>query len=153
MSPIVLDTVNLLIEWKAASQQPVCLVLCTYLHTAFADVKLLREGCEIYRKQFIQMWGLDPFIEAITGASATHKAFRKKYLKPNSIVVVSNHGLCPEIHCSAITNGWLTWLMKKNDVTIRTSLNGSEIKVGKYRLDGYLVIILTNIHSNSVIHS
>ncbi len=102
------------------------------------DVNLLREGCEMYRKEFITMWGLDPLVSAITGASATHLAFRKNYLKPDSILVLSDHGLQPETHYLAMANGWLAWIMQKDQVEIQCALNGKERKVGSCHLDGYL---------------
>ncbi len=82
------------------------------------------------------MWQLDPFISAIMGAAATHLAFRKHYLKPDTLVVVSDHGLQPQTQCSAIADGWLAWIMHQEKVHIQCALNGTEKRVGPYKLDG-----------------
>ncbi len=86
-----------------------------------------------------QASGVDPFVEAVTGAAAVHLAFRKEYLQEDSLVVVSDHGLQPETHTSAKANAWLAFLMKKsNGLEIQCALNGKEKTVDRFCLDGYV---------------
>ncbi len=113
----------------------------TYVSLLFSDVQLLKEGCEHYRKAMKQTSGIDPFIEAVTGAAAVHLAYRKEFLEEDSVVVVSDHGLQPETQTSAKANAWLAWLMKKsNGLHIQCILNGKEKVMGRYRLDGFVQI-------------
>ncbi len=105
-------------------------------------MRVLKQGCERYRQAMKDTSGIDPFVEAVTGASSVHLAYRKDFVQQDSIAVVSDHGLQPETHTSAKANAWFAWLMKQCDgrIQIQCALNGKEKKVGKYRLDGFVEI-------------
>ncbi len=107
------------------------------------DVKLLWEGCESYRAQAVEYMGLDPLVTAVTGAQGINQAYRMKFMPPDSIVIVLDHGLLPQTQYSAIACTWLEWLMHSeakagNAISIKYALNGGEQKIENYRVDGYL---------------
>jgi hypothetical protein len=55
------------------------------------DVKILREACLEFRKNFMK-FGVDPFEECTTIASSCMRVYRKKFLKKNQIGVVPVKG-------------------------------------------------------------
>jgi len=48
------------------------------------DVTVLRQGCRVFRHDFMQIGHIDVFVEAITIASAGYKVLRKGFLKPDT---------------------------------------------------------------------
>ena len=46
---------------------------------------MLREACQVFRREFLQVGKIDVFQESITSASACNKVLRKLFLKPDSI--------------------------------------------------------------------
>ncbi len=86
--------------------------------------------------------GLDPLVTAVTGPNAVNQAFRMNYMPPQSILVISDHGLKPESQYSMIACAWLEWVMlceaeAGNPINIQYALNGGEHKVGPYTIDGF----------------
>ncbi len=113
------------------------------LNIVLSDVKVLREGCELYRKEALKLMGLDSLVTAVTGAHAINQAFRMSYMEPQSIAVVSDHGLKPDTQYSMIACIWLEWVMEceakaGNPIKIQYAFNGGERKIGKYHVDGYV---------------
>ncbi len=51
------------------------------------DVEVLRNGCESFRSLFIHTCGLDPFLESLTLASASHKTYHTNFMPKDSIIV------------------------------------------------------------------
>jgi len=49
------------------------------------DVTVLRQACEIFRRDFIQIGNVDIFLESCTIASACNKVLRKRFLKLKTI--------------------------------------------------------------------
>jgi hypothetical protein len=49
------------------------------------DVTVLRQACQIFRRNFLEIGNIEVFLEAVTIASACNKVFRKRLLKPNKI--------------------------------------------------------------------
>ncbi|MCP4587818.1 DNA polymerase [Pseudoalteromonas sp.] len=56
------------------------------------DVKLLRQGCELYHVSTVKLMGLDPLVSAVTGAQAINQVYRMNFVPKNAIAIVSNHG-------------------------------------------------------------
>jgi len=46
------------------------------------DVTVLREPCQVFRRDFMEIGNVDVFLEAVTIASACNKVFRKQFTKP-----------------------------------------------------------------------
>ena len=102
------------------------------------DVQILHDGCENFRKHFIENCKLDPFLEAVTLSSACNKTYRKNDLTIDTLITVSPRGLQQNTKTSYPANIWLKWIMQQEDITIQCALNGKEKQIGYYRLDGYI---------------
>ena len=57
-----------------------------------SDVKLLKAGCQKFRKEFQQHAEFDPIEKCVTIASACNRFWRKKLLTPNSIATEPMQG-------------------------------------------------------------
>jgi hypothetical protein len=56
------------------------------------DVTVLRQACQIFTSDFLEIGNIDVFIEVVTIASACNKVLRKKFLKPETIGLIPNVG-------------------------------------------------------------
>ena len=65
-----------------------------------ADVSVLREACQILRREFLHIGNIDVFLESITIASAFNKVFRKWFLKPDTIGLISSGGYSGNVNYS-----------------------------------------------------
>ena len=80
---------------------------------------------------------LDPFVNAMTIASACNKVYRRLFLKPNKIGVVPHGGYRRNDKQSIIGLKWLKWLSVEQNISIQHARNGPENKVQQYKVDGY----------------
>jgi hypothetical protein len=64
-------------------------------------VTVLRQACEVFRREFKQTGNIDVFLESITIASACNKVLRKRFVQPNTISRPCN-GLQPMTKLSNI---------------------------------------------------
>jgi len=56
------------------------------------DVTVLRQACQIFRRDFMKVGNVDVFLESCTIASACNKVFRKRFLKPETIGLIPSGG-------------------------------------------------------------
>jgi hypothetical protein len=49
------------------------------------DFTVLREACQIFRSDFMEIVNINIFLDTVTIASACHKVLRKQFLKPRTI--------------------------------------------------------------------
>jgi hypothetical protein len=56
------------------------------------DVTVLRESCQIFRRDFMEIGNIDVFLEAVTIDSAYNKVLRKRFLKPETIGLIHAGG-------------------------------------------------------------
>jgi hypothetical protein len=61
-------------------------------HYCQDDVTVLREACQLFRRDFMEIGNIDVFLEAITIASVFNKVLRKKFLKPSTIGLIPTGG-------------------------------------------------------------
>jgi hypothetical protein len=61
------------------------LVLETYCQD---DVTVLRQACQIFRREFMAIGNIEVFLEAITIPSACIKVLRTQFLKPDTIGII-----------------------------------------------------------------
>src|SRR5439155_6471910 len=81
---------------------------------------------------------IDPFIEAVTIASACSVLFRKKFLKPKTIGLFDPRGYAFRDRQSHIALVWLMWEEMKRDIRIEHAGNGREVTLlNRYKADGY----------------
>ena len=109
-----------------------------------SDVKLLKQGCLTFAKDFEAECGFNPLKENITIASACHNFWRNNQMIPYSVAIEPPHGW------SGITPAQskvgFQWLylqdLKLGGNRIRHAANGGEHtimvpRLGKVRVDGY----------------
>jgi hypothetical protein len=56
------------------------------------DVTVMRQACQLFRREFLNIANIDVFQESLTIASACNKVFRKLFLHPNSIGLIPTGG-------------------------------------------------------------
>jgi len=56
------------------------------------DVTVLRQACQVFRREFIQIGNIEVLLEAITIASACNKVLHKRFLKPDTIGLIPTGG-------------------------------------------------------------
>jgi uncharacterized membrane protein YesL len=54
-------------------------------HYCLDDVKVLRQACQIYRRDFMEIGTIDVFLEAVTIACACSKVLRKNSSNPKPL--------------------------------------------------------------------
>ena len=52
------------------------------------DFTVLRQACQIFRRDFMELGKGDVFLESCTIASACNKVFRKRFLRPETIGLI-----------------------------------------------------------------
>jgi hypothetical protein len=96
------------------------------LEYCISDVQILKEGCEAFRRVFIEKENIDPFSQA-TIASTCMKLFRAKYMDADTIAVLEEVR-SPENH-SKVSIEWLEWVSATEDVDMKHALTGNEFKI------------------------
>lgn len=108
------------------------------LEYCISDVDILSQACLKFRSLFLVECNVDPFLEAVTIASACNLAFRRKFLKPNTIGLVPKRGYRMAVRQSAKALQWMSWEEEKRNVKIRHAGNGREARVaGAGKVDGF----------------
>jgi hypothetical protein len=57
-----------------------------------ADVTVLWQACQVFRREFIQIGQVEVFLQSVTIASACNKVLRSLFLKPNTIGLIPKGG-------------------------------------------------------------
>ncbi|XP_054276408.1 uncharacterized protein LOC128995419 [Macrosteles quadrilineatus] len=107
------------------------------LEYCISDVDILAQACLKFRSIFLQECNVDPFLEAVTIASACNLAFRRNFLKKNTIGIVPKNGYRLTDAQSAIALQWLSWEEEKRGVRIEHAGRGKEVKINRMKVDGY----------------
>ena len=74
-----------------------------------SDVRLLKQGCMQFQRQFKSIVGINPMEKCITIASACLTAYRLKWMPLDTIAVEPLHGWRPRHVHSKIALEWLYW--------------------------------------------
>ncbi|XP_042906674.2 uncharacterized protein [Parasteatoda tepidariorum] len=102
-----------------------------------SDVDILRRSCLIYRKEFLDVGGVDPF-QCVTIASASMAIFRSRHIKENTIAMVPVSGYTTKINYSPDSIRWLDFSAVKDGFNIIHALNGTgEVKIENTFVDGF----------------
>ncbi|XP_054257051.1 uncharacterized protein LOC128982036 [Macrosteles quadrilineatus] len=107
------------------------------LEYCMSDVDILAQACLKFRSIFLQECNVDPFLEAVTIASACNLAFRRNFLKKNTIGIVPKNGYRLTDAQSAIALQWLSWEEGKRGVRIEHAGRGKEVKINGMKVDGF----------------
>ncbi|XP_054287287.1 uncharacterized protein LOC129003084 [Macrosteles quadrilineatus] len=102
-----------------------------------SDVDILAQACIKFRKLFLLECNVEPFLEAVTIASACNLAFRRNFLKPNTIGLIPKNGYRMVENQSAIALQWMTWEEGQRDVTINHAGRGRESRIAGMKVDGF----------------
>jgi len=92
--------------------------------------------CMRFRDMFMEETSVDPFEHSLTIASACKKVFRKLFLQPKTIGIIPYNGYRGTDKQSTMAIKWLQWLSEKDNLEIRHKLNGGEVKIGPFKVDG-----------------
>ena len=86
------------------------------------DVIILREGCFIFRKMFLDLFEMDPF-KSFTLAQLCMKIYRTKFLKESTIAIVKEYykDIYSKLACQ--------YLVSLNNENIQHALKGGEVKL------------------------
>lgn len=107
------------------------------LEYCLSDVDILAQACIKFRTIFLDQCNVDPFLEAITIASACGIAFRRNFLKPESIGLIPKNGYrLKDVH-SKISLQWMCLEEEQRNVTIEHAGRGPEIKINGMKVDGF----------------
>ncbi|KAK3931295.1 putative DNA polymerase [Frankliniella fusca] len=107
-----------------------------------SDVTILRQACHAFRSLFEQTAGFEPMFNCMTLSSACMAAFRRNFLKPDTIGIVPPgcyHGRGKQSH---IALKWLDYESHKLGTLISTIYTDREISVLGRRVDGYIELPL-----------
>ncbi|KAK3911543.1 putative DNA polymerase [Frankliniella fusca] len=103
-----------------------------------SDVTILRQSCRAFRQLFEQTAGFDPIFNCITLSSACMCAYRRNFLKPNTIGLVPPGGYHGRGRQSHIALQWLDYESHKLGRVIQTIYSHREVSVLGRRVDGYI---------------
>lgn len=104
------------------------------------DVTVLRQACQIFRRDFMEIGNIDVFLESVTIASACNKVLRKQFLQPWTIGQIPAGGYSCNNNYSKKALMWLLHMEETDDCRIMHARNGREIRlpeVPQYSVDGY----------------
>lgn len=101
-----------------------------------SDVSILRQASLKFRELLIQVGKTDP-LENVTIAGACMTVFRRMFLKKNQIGIIPHKGYRGRDKQSAEALRWMKYQELAKSIKIQTSLDGPEVKIGGYKVDGY----------------
>jgi len=106
------------------------------------DVNVLRQACQIFRRDFVGVGKVDVFLESCTIASACNKVFRKRFLKPETIGLIPSGGYSCNRNYSKKALMWLLHMEEEDKCKILHARNWREYRLPElphYSVDGYCV--------------
>ena len=103
------------------------------------NVTVLRQACQIFRRDFIMIGNVDIFLESFTIASACNKVLRKRFLKPETISLIPTVGYSCNQNYSKKPLMWILRMEKMDDCKIMHARNGLEYRLPelpRFSVDG-----------------
>jgi hypothetical protein len=104
------------------------------------DVTVLRQACQIFRRDFMETGNVDVFLESSTIASACNKVLRKRFLKPETVGLIPAGGYSCNQNYSKKAFMWLLDMEQTDGCKIMHARNGREYRLTKlprFNVDGY----------------
>jgi len=92
------------------------------------DVTVLRQACQIFRREFIEIGNIEVFLESFTIASACNKFLRKRFLKPNTIGLIPDSGYNCNNNYSKKALVWLLHMEEMDSCQIMHARNGRDYR-------------------------
>ncbi|XP_054259245.1 uncharacterized protein LOC128983988 [Macrosteles quadrilineatus] len=115
------------------------------LEYCMSDVDILAQACIKFRSLLLEQCNVDPFLESVTIASACNLAFRRNFLKPNTIGLIPKNGYRSSTQ-SAVALQWLTWEEERRGVTINHAGRSKEVVIKGMKVDGFDGINIYEFH-------
>ena len=106
------------------------------------DVTVLRQACQIFRRDFIEIGNVDVFLESYTIASACNNVLRKGFLKTETIGLISAGGYSCNQNYSNKVIMWLLHMEEMDGCKIMHARKGREYRLPElphFSVDGYYV--------------
>jgi G:T-mismatch repair DNA endonuclease (very short patch repair protein) len=104
------------------------------------DVTVLRQACQIFKREFMAIGNIEVFLESITIASACNKVLRKRFLNPDTVCLIPSGGYTGNVNYCKKAIMWLIHREKTDGCTIRHGRNGREYRLPELphlSVDGY----------------
>jgi len=104
------------------------------------DVIVLRQACQIFCPDFIEIENMEVFLEELTIASACNKVFRTKFLKPETVGFIPAGGYSANNRYSKKALIWLLHMEQTDGWQIHHARNWREYRppeLPHYSVDGY----------------
>ena len=104
------------------------------------DVTVLRQACQIFRREFIEIGSNEVFLESFTIASACNKVFRKRFLKHDTIGLIPTGGYSCNNNYSKKALMWLLHVEQKDGCQVSHARYGREYRLPElpnFSMDGY----------------
>jgi len=104
------------------------------------DVTVLRQACQIFRRDFIEIGNIEVFLEGVTIVSTCNKVLRKKFLKSETIGLLPPGGYSANNRYSKKALMWLLHMEQTDGCQIQHARNGREFRppeLRHYSVDGY----------------
>ena len=104
------------------------------------EVTVLRQACQMFRRDFIEIGNVDIFLESCTIASACNKVLRKRFLKPETIGLIPDGGYSCNQNYSKKALMWLLHIEEMDGCKIMHARNGREYRLPelpRFSIDGY----------------
>ncbi len=70
---------------------------------------MLRQACQVFRREFLEVGNIDVFQEYVTIASACNKVLRRLFLKPDTIGLIPTGGYSGNVNYNKKTLMWLVY--------------------------------------------
>jgi hypothetical protein len=93
------------------------------------DVTFLRQACQVFRRECIQIGNIEVFQESITIASACSKVLRKRFLKPYTIGIIPAGGYTGRVKYSKKAIMCFLYREKVDGIKILQARNGREYRL------------------------
>ena len=105
------------------------------------DVTVLRQACQLFRRDFMDVENVDIFLESCTIASACIKVMRERFLKPETVGLIPKGGgySCKQNYSKKALM-WILHMEQTDECTIMQPRNGQEFRLPElpcYSVDGY----------------
>ena len=104
------------------------------------DVTVLRQACQLFIRQFLQVGNIGVFQETVTIASVCNNVLRKRFLKPDTIGLIPTGGNSGNVNYSKKALMWLVYREQLDGCRIMHGRNGGEYRfpaLPRLSVDGF----------------
>ena len=91
------------------------------------DVTVLRQACQMFRRDFMEVGKVDVFLDPCTIASACNKVSRKRFLKPETIGLIPSGGYSCNGNYSKNALLWILHMEEEDNLRYYTLETGAKL--------------------------